>query len=268
VGNNYSVFYGERLPWWIKVTANGNTGHASRFIEGTAVEQIMAVATKALNFRLQQYELLHGCGDQSNSSSSTSHHDHNCSHSVAAKKRSTLGDVTTLNITRLHTGGGEVEAYNVVPAVCEMALDIRISPLVPPDEMRAALQQWCEEAEAAVTGLPAAGGVTWEYHVNKGQQHAVTSTSPAENPWWEIFTTCLKQQCGAECDDMIFPAATDSRFLRALGIKAIGFSPMRNSPILLHEHDEYLDMAVFVEGCNVYEKLLTVLLSQERLSCD
>ena len=67
---------------------------------------------------------------------------------------------------------------------------------------------------------------------------------------------------------MIFPAATDSRFLRAMGIRAIGFSPMRNSPILLHEHDEYLDRAVFLEGCNVYEKLLPVLLSQERLSCD
>jgi aminoacylase len=67
---------------------------------------------------------------------------------------------------------------------------------------------------------------------------------------------------------MIFPAATDSRFLRALGIKAIGFSPMRNSPILLHEHDEYLDTDVFVEGCAVYEKLLLALISQDRLSCD
>jgi aminoacylase len=67
---------------------------------------------------------------------------------------------------------------------------------------------------------------------------------------------------------MIFPAATDSRFLRALGIRAIGFSPMRNSPILLHENDEYLDREVFLEGCVVYEKLLRVLLSQARMSCD
>ena len=33
----YSVFYGERLPWWVKILAEGNTGHASRFIETTAV---------------------------------------------------------------------------------------------------------------------------------------------------------------------------------------------------------------------------------------
>ena len=102
----------------------------------------------------------------------------------------------------------------------------------------------------------------------QGQTHAVTSTHPDINPWWNLFTTCLQEQCGAHCDDMIFPAATDSRFLRALGIRAIGFSPMRNSSILLHENDEYLDKTVFVEGCVVYEKVLRVLLSQERMSCD
>jgi len=60
----------------------------------------------------------------------------------------------------------------------------------------------------------------------------------------------------------VFPAATDSRFLRALGIKALGFSPMRRSPILLHENDEFIDKEVFVEGCNVYFVLIKVLSSQ------
>lgn len=142
----------------------------------------IAVATKALQYRLQQKELLHGSENEQDSYSLTTpqstaskspHHDHNCSHSVAAKQRKTLGDVTTLNITRIHTGGGEVEAYNVVPAICEMGLDIRISPLVSPDEMSAAIQTWCEEAESAVTGLPPSGGVKWEYFVNKVPMHCL-----------------------------------------------------------------------------------------------
>ena len=40
-GDSYSVFYGERLPWWVKVEARGNTGHGSRFIDCTAVEQMV-----------------------------------------------------------------------------------------------------------------------------------------------------------------------------------------------------------------------------------
>ena len=54
----------------------------------------------------------------------------------------------------------------------------------------------------------------------------------------------------------IFPAGTDSRYLRGLDIPCFGFSPLHNSPVLLHEHNEYVTREVFVEGIQVYEKLL------------
>jgi aminoacylase len=40
--DTYSLFYGERLPWWIEVEATGKTGHGSRFIDCTAGEYIVA----------------------------------------------------------------------------------------------------------------------------------------------------------------------------------------------------------------------------------
>ena len=81
--DEYCVFYGERLPWWINVIATGNTGHASRFIEGTASELILAVVNKAMAFRSDQRALLHG------------DHPAGCSHSVAAK---TIGNAPLCNI--------------------------------------------------------------------------------------------------------------------------------------------------------------------------
>ena len=36
-------------------------------------------------------------------------------------------------------------------------------------------------------------------------------------------------------------------------------SPMRNTPILLHDHDEFLGVDVFLEGIRVYEALLPAL---------
>ena len=84
--STYSVFYGERAPWWIDVTASGPTGHASRFIEHTAVEQLVEMANKALVFREGQRKQL-----------GLDKHE-NCAHAVAKKN---LGDVTSLNITRL-----------------------------------------------------------------------------------------------------------------------------------------------------------------------
>ena len=54
----------------------------------------------------------------------------------------------------------------------------------------------------------------------------------------------------------IFPAATDSRYIRHMGIPAYGFSPMKNTPILLHDHDEFLNKGVFVEGIYTFVSLI------------
>lgn len=73
------------------------------------------------------------------------------------------------------------------------------------------------------------------------------------------------KDAGVEIEPDIFPASTDSRYLRELGIPALGFSPMRNTPILLHDHNEYIDQSVFADGIRVYERLITALASAERL---
>lgn len=31
---------------------------------------------------------------------------------------------------------------------------------------------------------------------------------------------------------------------------------MRNTPILLHDHNEYIDISVFIEGIDVFETLI------------
>lgn len=54
----------------------------------------------------------------------------------------------------------------------------------------------------------------------------------------------------------MFPGGTDSRYLRSVGIPAIGFSPMNNTPVLLHDHDEYLHADVYLKGIDIYKKIL------------
>ena len=43
------------------------------------------------------------------------------------------------------------------------------------------------------------------------------------------------------------------------GYKAIGFSPMNNTPVLLHDHNEFIDEKVFLRGIEIYEKLIASL---------
>jgi aminoacylase len=263
----YSLFYGERLPWWIDVTAHGKTGHGSRFIDDTAVEQIIRVSNRALAFRKGQRDILHGDG----------HADHsNCGHAIAAKRQKmlnelkkngkiTLGDVTSLNITTLQAGVqvGDSFAYNCVPPVAKCSLDIRISPHVDPKEISDMIDTWCQECSPN----PEEGSkVTWQNILGMGPanaKHVLTATD-SSNPWFQVFETAMNVM-GHKVQPQVFPAATDSRFLRELGVKAFGFSPMRNTEIMLHENDEYLEESVFVEGIEVYVGLIHSLASVSEL---
>mmetsp|Transcript_8032 Transcript_8032/g.11890 ORF Transcript_8032/g.11890 Transcript_8032/m.11890 type:complete len:313 (+) Transcript_8032:168-1106(+) len=265
--DTYSVFYGERLPWWVNVTATGNTGHGSRFIEHTAVEQIVDMANKALAFRKGQRDALHG----------TFHADHsNCSHAIAAKKRRLnkdaqqsemkLGDVTTLNLTMIQAGVqvGDTFAYNCVPPIAKCAFDIRISPHDDPSSIGTMLDMWCQECSS-----DAENGCKVEWNMIDEQtggltrygKHALTSYDAKVNPWYGVFASAMEGM-SLKFEPEVFPAATDSRFLRALGIRALGFSPMRNTEIMLHEDDEYLEEEVFSEGIGVYVGLIEILGSK------
>ncbi len=251
--NVFDVFYGERLPWWIEIKATGPTGHGSRFIENTAVEQLLELSQKALKFRQGQRALLE----------MTDHE--NCTHAVVAKKKRTLGDVTSLNITTLQAGVavGDTYAYNVVPSVATCSLDIRISPLMQPQEISDMLDVWCQECSKD----PAKGSqVTWSAVDPKmaiEMAHATTDTDRKVNPWYGAFCDAMESM-DCQVEPQVFPAATDSRFLRALGIRALGFSPMRNTEIMLHEHDEYILEDNFLEGIEIYVGLIRSLGSHSK----
>lgn len=54
----------------------------------------------------------------------------------------------------------------------------------------------------------------------------------------------------------VFPAGTDSVYMRAIGVPALGFSPINGTPELLHDHNEYLNIDIFLEGIALYQKII------------
>uniref|UniRef100_A0A8C1X2F3 N-acyl-aliphatic-L-amino acid amidohydrolase n=1 Tax=Cyprinus carpio TaxID=7962 RepID=A0A8C1X2F3_CYPCA len=198
--NAYTVFYGERNPWWITVHCPGSPGHGSRFVENTAAEKLVSVFRK-----------------------------------LNTSECFTLGDVTTVNMTMVKGG----VAYNVVPAEMDVSFDLRIPPT---DNLQVCI--WTVTRGTAV----------WSCHKFK-----------ESDPWWHAFSSTCKAM-NMTVKKEIFPAATDSRFIREEGLPAIGFSPMNLTPILLHDHNEYLNEQVFLRGIQVYERLVPALASVPPLS--
>ncbi|XP_058026749.1 aminoacylase-1 [Ahaetulla prasina] len=226
--DTFTVFYGEKCPWWIKVKVEGNPGHGSRFIENTAAEKMHRVITSFLEFREHEKQRLKSEGHL------------------------TLGDVTSVNLTMLNGG----VSFNVVPSELSVAFDIRIPPTEDLKAFEEQLASWCKAAGE---------GVTYEFQ-QKYMDQTVTSTEESD-PWWKAFSdTCKDMNMKLKCE--IFPAATDSRYIRAAGRPAIGFSPMNYTPVLLHDHNEFLNEQVFLHGIEIYAHLIPALASVPPLQAE
>uniref|UniRef100_A0A8C2L8D5 N-acyl-aliphatic-L-amino acid amidohydrolase n=1 Tax=Cyprinus carpio TaxID=7962 RepID=A0A8C2L8D5_CYPCA len=223
--NAYTVFYGERNPWWITVHCPGSPGHGSRFVENTAAEKLRRVINSFLEFREKE------------------------KHRLNTSECLTLGDVTTVNMTMVKGG----VAYNVVPAEMDVSFDLRIPP-TDNLQFEEKIKAWCKEAGE---------DVTYDF-AQKHMDQNFTCTEESD-PWWHAFSSTCKAM-NMTVKKEIFPAATDSRFIREEGLPAIGFSPMNLTPILLHDHNEYLNEQVFLRGIQVYERLLPALASVPPLS--
>uniref|UniRef100_A0A8C7AB17 N-acyl-aliphatic-L-amino acid amidohydrolase n=1 Tax=Neovison vison TaxID=452646 RepID=A0A8C7AB17_NEOVI len=224
----FTVFYSERSPWWVRISSTGKPGHSSRFIEDTAAEKLHKVVSSVLAFREKERQRLQ------------------------SDPHLKAGAVTSVNLTKLEGG----VAYNVVPATMSASFDFRVAPDVDLKAFEEQLQGWCRAAGE---------GVTFEF-AQKWTEPRVTSTDDSD-PWWAAFSGACKDM-KLTLEPEIFPAATDSRYLRAVGVPALGFSPMNRTPVLLHDHDERLHEAVFLRGVDIYTRLLPALASVPALPSD
>ena len=101
-------------------------------------------------------------------------------------------------------------------------------------------------------------GIEMEF-VQKFTDQTLTSVSQSD-PWYQAFMRAADKH-KLDIHPRIFPAGTDSRYLREVGIPAFGFSPMNNTPVLLHDHNEFLNEKVFLRGIEIFEDVVAEMAS-------
>uniref|UniRef100_A0A1B6MHW6 N-acyl-aliphatic-L-amino acid amidohydrolase n=2 Tax=Graphocephala atropunctata TaxID=36148 RepID=A0A1B6MHW6_9HEMI len=217
--DHFYVYYGERTIWKPVVTCTGDTGHGSAFVKNTAASKARVVINRFLDWRQQELDKL-----QSDPSL-------------------TVSDVTTVNLTTLN-GGVQM---NVVPAEIKLGFDIRLSSDNDFNTVTKKLEGYCQEAGEGTS-------ITYESKYPIVPPTCIDDS----NPWWNAFRRAADKM-GLHLKPIITPGGTDSRFLRVLGISAFGFSPMNNTPTLLHDNDEFLNEKVFLRGIDIYYGLIKSL---------
>lgn len=129
--------------------------------------------------------------------------------------------------------------------------DVRLTPKSSIEDFEKKLNDWIKIAESS--DPISKGSIT--YKIEKMRIFSMTSINENENYWWKCFVSSCKE-LNLKTSTEIFPGATDSRFMRELGIPAFGFSPMNNTPILMHDHNEYLNEEVFLKGIDILYKIV------------
>ncbi|KAK3873823.1 hypothetical protein Pcinc_017148 [Petrolisthes cinctipes] len=210
------VFYGERSPFWVMVTCRGQPGHGSQFLPETAGEKLRRIINSFMNFRDEEKQKL-----KDNPSLS-------------------LGDVVTVNLTMLEGG----VQFNVIPAELKVGFDVRVCPSQL-DTFEKKVQEWCKEAGE---------DISYEIAISC-KARTLTCVEDGKNKWWDTFAAACKK-VNVQLQKEVFPASTDSKFIREAGINALGFSPMNNMPRLLHDHNEFLNEKVFLRGIDIYYQLI------------
>ena len=225
--NSFSVYYGERASNWVILRAKGPAGHGSRFVKDTAIEKMVRILTRIYNHRSQE--------------------EHKCIHHEMK-----LGDVLSMNVTAMRAGvpssvlrGGF--AVNVIPTEAEIAIDIRVP-----------LDIWQIEEVIRDKWIQDETDIEIEYaDKNEHPRNDLLASPLAQDKWMQA----LSEGVGDSLRDVslefeVFPAGTDGRFIRRAGVPCIGFSPIRNTPILLHDNDEFIFEQGFLEGIDVYIQII------------
>ncbi|XP_075156647.1 aminoacylase-1B [Haematobia irritans] len=215
----FPVFYAERSVWRVYFHANGNAGHGSLLHKNTAGEKITYILHKMMSMREQQVRRLEN------------------------NPELTIGDVTTINLTQIRGG---VQS-NVVPPQMVLGFDVRLALDVDHKEFEDQLHKWCEEAGGDIE-------LTYDQKRPRVPPTAVDNT----NPYWLAFKQAADDM-NLKLRPQIFTGGTDSRYIRQVGIPALGFSPMNKTPVLLHDHDEFIAADIYLRGIEIYEKIIANL---------
>lgn len=226
--DSYRVFNGERSPWWLKIKTTGAPGHGSKMYDNSAFENLLKSLESISKFREEQFNLV--------------------KNGIKAE-----GEVTSINGVFLKAGVPTPTGFvmNVQPSEAEAGFDIRLPPLGDVADIQRRIDtEWA----------PASRNFTYsfaerEYPRDKHGNPKMTAADDS-NPWWKLLTDAVAKTGGKLSKPEIFFASTDCRYVRQEGIPAFGFSPMANTPVLLHDHNEFLNAKEYIKGITVYEEII------------
>lgn len=230
----FGVSVADKQVLWLKLRAQGTSGHGSQPIPDNANDMLMQAIQKAKNFPPSQKP-----------------------NPLVANLRSELGEFApnkfmnavqqnTLSVTSLRSGVGDPPKANVIPSLAEATLDCRLLP-----GQNAA--EFVSEIKARINDPR----VTIEELSSKPDDPAPSRT---DTPLYKAIQAAIqKENPGATVLPVIVPYGTDGQKFRMKGVPAYGLIPMvidMTTLVTMHSDSERIPLDQFRKGLHTYFEIL------------
>jgi succinyl-diaminopimelate desuccinylase len=232
----WSIGIGEKGVLWLRVAAEGRSGHAAYALGDSAVRKVLALVTAAGKLHGARGRLRPEVADV-----------------VRAQRRAAerhwgpgtgrLADQVTVNVGAI-TGGGQV---NLIPARGEAAIDFRLPPGTSTASVIAAMRRAARARELR--------GTTVEV-LNRCESYV---TSPRAR-LVQLVRDNARTACGIDAIPVVRLGYTDGRFFRREGIPTVVYGPSVHG---MGGPDEFIDAEELVEVAKVHAAVVADYLGAE-----
>jgi acetylornithine deacetylase/succinyl-diaminopimelate desuccinylase-like protein len=230
----FGVAVGEKLPVWLRLRAQGTSGHGSQPIPDNANMILIQALERALAAPRSSQphpvvaEMMRTLGS-----------------SLASNKFTSAIQRNTISLTTLSAGVGSPRLPNVIPSTSEATLDCRLLPGVNPQEFISELKARINDPRVTVEMIshPTEAGV-----------------SSSRTPLFGAIRQAIgKHHPDALVTPILVPFSTDSSKFRRKGVVAYGFLPMTLDFATfssMHGDAERIPVDEFLTGLRIYFDVL------------
>ena len=230
----FGISVGDKQVLWLKVHAEGTSGHASQPIPDNANDLLLRAIENAreipppkkANIVVEEMRTAIG--------------------TFANNKFMNAIQRNTISLTTLHSGVGEPPKVNVIPSVAEATLDCRLLPGVNADEFVSEIKARVNDPRITFTRLTTPKDA---------------SPSSTETPLYRAVKAAIsKERPDASVMPIIVPYGTDGQKFRKRGVNTYGIMPMILDAATLatmHSDSEHIPVEQFKLGLHIYFDILT-----------
>jgi len=229
----FGISVGDKQVLWLKVRAEGTSGHASQPIPDNANDLLLRAIESAR--AIPPAKKANVVVEDMRSAVGT----------FADNKFMNAIQRNTMSLTTLHSGLGDPPKVNVIPSVAEATLDCRLLPGVNADEFVSEIKARVNDPRVTFTRL--------------STPHDATP-SPTATPIYGALKHAISQESpDATVMPIIVPYGTDGQKFRKRGIPTYGLMPMILDAATLatmHSDSEHIPLEQFKLGLHIYFDIL------------